>query len=150
EKILMRDMITRSRILLLVAVIAGGVIVNNSSIMHGQAYADRMSALPAAGLPAEPNPLLGNWEGPYGGVPPFDRVQVALFKPALEAAMTQNLSEIDRIANDPAAPTFENTIVAMERAGKTLNRVGTLYGVWGSTMAGPEFQVVQREMAPKL
>src|SRR5439155_16710597 len=54
------------------------------------------------------------------------------------------------IAKDPAAPTFENTIVAMERAGQTLDRVGTIYGVWGSTMASSEFQVVQREMAPKL
>ncbi len=99
---------------------------------------------------AEPNPLLASWEGPYGGVPPFDKVQIALFKPALEAAMNENLADIDKIANDSAAPTFENTIVAMERAGQTLDRVSTLYGVWGSTMAGPEFQAVQREMAPKL
>ncbi|MDX6290721.1 MAG: peptidyl-dipeptidase Dcp, partial [Blastocatellia bacterium] len=99
---------------------------------------------------AEPNPLLASWAGPYGGVPPFDKVQVALFKPALEAAMNENLADIDKIANDSAAPTFENTIVAMERAGQTFDRVSTLYGVWGSTMAGPEFQAVQREMAPKL
>jgi peptidyl-dipeptidase Dcp len=141
----MRDLITRSRLLLFVAVIAGGAIVNNLNITHGQSYADKMSA-----LPADPNPLLAKWEGPYGGVPPFDRVQVALFKSALEAAMTENLAEIDKIAKDPAAPTFENTIVAMERAGATFDRVGTLYNVWGSTMASPEFQVVQREMAPKL
>ena len=96
------------------------------------------------------NPLLAKWEGPYGGVPPFDRVQVALFKPALEEAMAEQLKEIDRIASDPAAPDFENTIVALERAGQTLNRVETLYGVWSSTMNGPEFQVVQREMAPRL
>ena len=96
------------------------------------------------------NPLLAKWEGPYGGVPPFDRVQVALFKPALEQAMAEQLKEIDRIASDPAAPDFENTIVALERSGQALNRVQTLYGVWGSTMNGPEFQVVQREMAPRL
>ena len=96
------------------------------------------------------NPLLAKWEGPYGGVPPFDRVQVALFKPALEEAMAEQLKEIDRIASDPAAPDFENTIVALERSGQALNRVQTLYGVWGSTMNGPEFQVVQREMAPRL
>ncbi|MEK6334761.1 MAG: M3 family metallopeptidase [Acidobacteriota bacterium] len=101
-------------------------------------------------LTADPNPLLANWEGPYGGVPPFDRVKIEYFKPALEAAMTENLGEIDKIAKDPAAPTFQNTIVAMERAGSTLDRVTTIYGVWGSTMAGAEFQGVQREMAPKL
>jgi peptidyl-dipeptidase Dcp len=93
---------------------------------------------------------LANWEGPYGGVPPFDRVQVALFKPALEAAMTENLTEIEKIAGDRSAPTFENTIVAMERAGSTLDRVSTIYGVWSGTMASPEFQAVQREMAPRL
>jgi peptidyl-dipeptidase Dcp len=96
------------------------------------------------------NPLLAKWEGPYGGVPPFDRVQISYFKPALEAAMTEQLAEVDKIAKNPAAPTFENTIVAMETAGATFDRVGTIYGVWGATMNGPEFQSVQREMAPKL
>ena len=45
------------------------------------------------------NPLVADWEGPYGGVPPFDRVQIALFKPALEAAMTEQLAETDRSTN---------------------------------------------------
>jgi len=96
------------------------------------------------------NPLLAKWEGPYGGVPPFDRVQIALFKPALEAAMAEQLEEIDQITANSAAPDFENTIAALERAGGTLDRVSTLYGVWGSTMASPEYQAVQREMAPRL
>src|SRR5215203_6128504 len=78
----------------------------------------------------EDNPLLAKWEGPYGGIPPFDRVQIPLFKPALEAGMAEELAETDRIAKDPAPPDFENTIVALERTGKSLNRVGTLYGVW--------------------
>jgi len=101
-------------------------------------------------IPADPNPLLAEWTGPYGGVPPFDRVKVDDFKPALEAAMAENLAEIDKIAKNSAEPTFENTIVTLERAGQTLDRVSTIYNVWGSTMASPEFQVVQREMAPKL
>ena len=99
---------------------------------------------------AEPNPLLSNWEGPFGGVPPFDKVKIEYFKPALQAAMTENLSEIDKIARNSAAPTFENTIVAMEKAGQTKDRVTTIYGIWAGTMSTPEFQVVQREMAPKL
>src|SRR5215212_8639804 len=81
------------------------------------------------------NPLLAKWEGPYGGVPPFDRVQVPLFKPALETAMAEQLAEIDRIAKDPAPPDFANTIAALERSGHTLERVSTLYGVWGATMS---------------
>jgi peptidyl-dipeptidase Dcp len=55
------------------------------------------------------NPLLAKWVGPYGGVPPFDQIKVEQFKPALETAMAENLAEVDRIANDPAPPTFENT-----------------------------------------
>jgi peptidyl-dipeptidase Dcp len=64
--------------------------------------------------------------------------------------MAERLTEVQRIANDPAPPNFENTIVALERSGRALDRVETLYGVWGSTMASPEYQVVQREMAPRL
>ncbi|HET9710920.1 MAG TPA: hypothetical protein VFP64_03530, partial [Pyrinomonadaceae bacterium] len=108
------------------------------------------TAMIANAMNTDNNPLLAQWEGPYGGVPPFDRVQIALFKPALEAAMAEELKEIDQIAANSAAPDFENTIAALERGGRTLNRVGTLYGVWGATMASPEYQAVQREMAPRL
>ncbi len=96
------------------------------------------------------NPLLAKWEGPYGGVPPFDKVQVALFKPALEAAMTEQLAEIDKIAGNTAAPDFDNTIAALERAGSSFDRASTLYFIWASNMSTPDFQVVQREMAPRL
>ncbi|HMJ09128.1 MAG TPA: M3 family metallopeptidase, partial [Pyrinomonadaceae bacterium] len=96
------------------------------------------------------NPLLAKWDGPYGGIPPFDKVKVADLAPALEAAMTENLAEIDKIAADPAAPTFENTITAMERTGHTLDRVQTIYGIWGSNMSSPEFRTVENEMDPKL
>jgi peptidyl-dipeptidase Dcp len=98
----------------------------------------------------EMNPLLSVWNGPYGGIPPFDKVQVSHFKPALEAAMTENLAEIDRIANNSAAPTFENTIAEMERAGSMLERVSTIYGIWSGTMSTPEMRGVEREMGPKL
>ncbi|HKU73382.1 MAG TPA: M3 family metallopeptidase [Pyrinomonadaceae bacterium] len=98
----------------------------------------------------EENPLLAKWEGPFGGVPPFDRVQIPLFKPALEAGMAAQIAEIEKIANNSAPPDFENTIVALERTGEAFDRVGTLYSIWGSTMASPEYQAVQREMAPRL
>ena len=95
-------------------------------------------------------PLLAPWTGPYGGVPPFDKVKVVDLKPGLEAGMAQQLAEIDRIANDPATPTFENTIAAMERTGRTLDRVITVYGVYSSTLNDEAVQAVEREMAPKL
>ena len=138
----MRELITRSLLLLFATALIASAVADRWP--HPNSMSTQASSA------ADPNPLLADWEGPYGGVPPFDKVQVGLFKPALESAMMQNLMEVEAIAKDPAAPTFENTIVAMERAGSTLDRVSTIYGVWGSTMAGPEFQVVQREMAPKL
>jgi peptidyl-dipeptidase Dcp len=99
---------------------------------------------------ADANPLLAPWTGPYGGVPAFDQVKVAQFKPALEAAMTEALAAADAIARDPAPATFDNTIVALERSSRTLGRVGTFFGVWGSTLSTPEFQAVETEMAPRL
>ena len=98
----------------------------------------------------ETNPLLAVWAGPYGGIPPFDKVQIAHFKPALEAAMTENLAEIDKIAANSAAPTFENTITEMERAGSTLERVSTVYYIWNGNMSTPEMREIEREMGPRL
>jgi peptidyl-dipeptidase Dcp len=96
------------------------------------------------------NPLLEPWTGPYGGVPPFDRIKVEHFEPALAAAMQENLDEINKIASNPEPPTFENTIAAQERAGRTMTRVAVVYGVWGGNMSTPEFQSVEREMAPRI
>jgi peptidyl-dipeptidase Dcp len=96
------------------------------------------------------NPLLAPWSGPFGGVPPFDKVKVPDLQPALEAGMAQQLEEIERIARDPAAPTFENTIAALERTGRTLDRVSTIYGIYGSTLNDDAVQAVEREMEPKL
>ena len=101
-------------------------------------------------MDAAVNPLLPEWAGPHGGLPPFDRVQAAHFAPALEAAMSEQLAAIDRIAGDPAAPTFDNTIAALERSDRAFNRVFAIYCVFGSTMKTPELQAVERDMAPKL
>jgi peptidyl-dipeptidase Dcp len=94
--------------------------------------------------------LLAPWAGPYGGIPPFDRVRVADLKPGLLAAMAENLAEIDAITANTQSPSFENTVVALERSGRSLSRVSAIYGVWASTMSTPEFQAVEREMQPKL
>jgi len=96
------------------------------------------------------NALLAEWTGPYGGTPAFDKINLEDVKPALEKGMEINLSEMDKIANNPETPTFENTIVAMERSGKELDRVFTYYGILSSNMSSPEFREIQKEMAPKL
>ncbi|MGI9140092.1 MAG: M3 family metallopeptidase [Gemmatimonadaceae bacterium] len=107
---------------------------------------------PTADAPANAstNPLLLQWTGAFGGIPPLDMVSVEDFKPALEAAMAEELAEVERIANDPAPPTFENTLAALERTGRTLDQVTTAYGIWSSTLNTSEFQPIEREMAPKL
>jgi peptidyl-dipeptidase Dcp len=96
------------------------------------------------------NALLAEWTGPHGGVPAFDRMDLEALKPALETAMARQLEEIDVIAAVSEPPTFENTIVAMERAGRDLDRVFAYYGVWSSNLSTPEFREIQKEMAPKL
>ena len=94
--------------------------------------------------------LLAKWEGPYQGVPEFDKVSLIGLIPAMEEGMKINLAEIDVIANNPEAPTFENTIVAMEKTGDDLGRVFTYYGIWSANKSSPEFRKIQAEMAPKL
>ncbi|HUL56501.1 MAG TPA: M3 family metallopeptidase [Usitatibacter sp.] len=96
------------------------------------------------------NPLLEPWSGPFGGIPPFDRVKVEHFAPALEAAMAEHLVAIERIAADPAPPTFANTLEALERSGRTLDRVMSLYNVFGGTMRTAAFREVEREVEPRL
>ena len=99
---------------------------------------------------ASANPLLEPWSGPFGGVPAFDRARIADFEPALEAAMAEQLAAIERIATDPTPPTFENTVAASERSGRTLDRVQTIYGVYGSNLSDDAVQEVERRMAPRL
>jgi peptidyl-dipeptidase Dcp len=99
---------------------------------------------------ANGNVLVAEWTGPYGGVPAFDRMDLADLKPALEAGMERNLAEIDEITANPDPPTFENTIVAMERTGRDLDRALTYRGIWSSNLSSPEFREIQLEMAPKL
>ncbi|MDZ4053557.1 MAG: hypothetical protein U1E24_09895 [Phenylobacterium sp.] len=100
------------------------------------------ATLPLPAFAADGAPLLAPWTGPYGGVPPFDQVKIADFAPALEAAMAQELAEIEAIANNPSPPTFDNTISALERAGAALDRVNTSYWVWGGTLSNPEMRAV--------
>ena len=103
----------------------------------------------ASGLAAA-GPLVDEWKGPHGGLPPFDQVQVPQFPPGFAAAMEAYRAEIKALAEDAAPASFENTIAALERSGRALDRLQTVYGVWSSTMSTPEFRAVEQEMEPKL
>jgi len=123
------------------------------SVIAGAGMAAALAAGNAVGseVPVAPvNPLLVPWTGPFGGVPPFDRVQVGDLKPALEAGMADHLAEVERIASNPAPASFENTIAAMERTGRPLDRSQAVFGVYTSTLNDDAVQAVEREMAPKL
>jgi peptidyl-dipeptidase Dcp len=120
------------------------------TLLAGAAVAASLAGATAAAEVAPANPLLAPWTGPYGGVPAFDKAKVEYLQPALEAGMAEALAEIDRIATDPAPPTFENTIAAMERGGRTLDRAFTVYGIYSSTLNDEAVQAVEREMAPKI
>ncbi len=96
------------------------------------------------------NTLLQEWTGLYEGVPAFDKMKVEDIKEAIEIGMKLSLKDIDAIANNTESPTFENTIVEMERSGEELNRVFTYYGILSSNMSSPEFRKVRGELTPKL
>ena len=98
---------------------------------------------------ATSNPLLQPWNTPYG-LPPFAEVRAAHFEPAFETALQQHLAEIDAIAADPAPPSFDNTVAALDRSGRLLSRVEGLFFNLASSETSPDLQAVERRMAPLL
>ncbi len=94
--------------------------------------------------------LLQEWDGPFGGVPPWKAIKIDEFLPAFDAAIAMAAAEIETIANNTAEPTFENTIVALENAGRALSRVEALFGVYQSNLNLGQVPDIERAVAPKL
>ena len=97
-----------------------------------------------------PNPLIAPWAGPYGGVPPWDSVRPEHFTGAFEAALAEERAEIAAIVANREAPTFENTVAALERSGSTRDRIERLFAVARENITNPQFQALEREWQPKL
>lgn len=95
------------------------------------------------------NAFLKNWSGPYGGVPAFADYSLQELKPAIEAAIQEKLIEINSIASNPKSATFENTIVALEKAGKRLSQIKAVFDIYSSNLSGPEFAPIESELTPK-
>ncbi|MCC5979561.1 MAG: M3 family metallopeptidase [Salinarimonas sp.] len=95
------------------------------------------------------NPLLAAWETPFAA-PPFAQITPELFPPAFEAALAEHRAEVDAIRDQAAAPDFENTIAAMERAGERLKRVAAVFFNLSGSHTNPEIQKIERDIAPKL
>jgi peptidyl-dipeptidase Dcp len=102
----------------------------------------------AKGSAVSEDPLLAPWTGPHGGFPRFDKLKVANFKPSLLKAMDLSRADIAAIAGAKEPATFENTIAAMEDAGRPLNRASSVFGVYRSTMNDKTMQALETEMAP--
>jgi len=106
------------------------------------------SAAPAANAMTS-NPFFSASTLPFQA-PPFDKITDADYQPAIEEGMKRQLAQIQQIADNTDAPTFENTYVAMEKSGVMLNRVLSVFGAVTGANTDPALQKVQQEEAPRL
>src|SRR5207253_508322 len=109
---------------------AGTSAMNDDALKAGNPYA-RPSTLPSE-------------------LPPFDRIHDGDYLPAFHAGMREQLKEVERIAHNREPPTFENTLIALERAGQLLRRVDATFGRLNACNTNPKLQDIDTEMAPKL
>lgn len=113
--------------------------------MTAVANAKEMKAAKAA----EPA-LLQEWTGPYDGVPPWDKVKVAEFPAAFQAAMDASKAEFEAMLEAPGPITFDNTITASELSGQKIGRLFSIWGVHSSNLSSPEIRKIQGEWEPKV
>jgi peptidyl-dipeptidase Dcp len=96
-----------------------------------------------------PNPLLETWTTPFG-LPPFDRIRPEHFPPAFDRGMQEQNHEIAAITGAAAAPSFANTIEALERSGRLLDRVSRVFSNLDASNTNEALQAIARDYAPKL
>lgn len=132
--------------------------------MHWMGRFLKMLTLVAVILPvAESNILASDTKARFGPsnpfyapsplpfqAPPFDKIKDSDYQPAIEAGMAQQIEEVRAIAENPAPPTFENTLVALEKSGQLFNRVMQVFSAVTGANMNPVLQKVQQEEAPKL
>ncbi|MBO5693037.1 MAG: M3 family metallopeptidase [Tidjanibacter sp.] len=97
----------------------------------------------------ENNPLINQGQTPYG-TPEFSKIKLEHYKPAFDYALAEARKEVDAIVNNTEEPTFENTIVAMERSGELLNHVSTIFFVLNGNETSDEMQALAIEIQPDL
>src|SRR6187549_791586 len=94
------------------------------------------------------NPLLKAWTTPQGA-PPFAEIAPAHFREAFDRAFAAHDSEVDAIAKDVAAPTFDNTVVALERSGSLLDRVSSVFYALAGAHTNDDLLAIEREISPR-
>ncbi len=107
-------------------------------------------AAPAMAATVTEASVLWQWTGPYDGLPPFDKADPKLFDAAFEAGIKAQQADIAAIVANPAPATFDNTIVALERSGKQLDRNGRIFGVMTANVSNAEWQALDKRWAPRL
>src|SRR5690349_4954459 len=107
-----------------------------------------LSFVAAASL-AQTNPFINPSPLPYQA-PPFNQIKDSDYQPALEEGMKQGLAEVEAIANNPEPPTFDNTIVAMEKSGQMLTRAAKVFFALTQSNTNPTIEKVEEEESPKL
>ena len=95
------------------------------------------------------NPFFTDYDAPYQ-IPPFDEIKEEHYMPAFEKGMKEQLEEIDQIANNPEQPSFENTLVELERTGKTLGKVADVFFNLLSSNTNEQMDKIAAEVSPKL
>jgi peptidyl-dipeptidase Dcp len=95
------------------------------------------------------NPLLETWNTPFG-LPPFAALETRHFAPAFDAALKEARAKVDAIAADPESPSFANTIEALERAGRGLGRVASVFFGLAGADTNDAIEALQRELSPRL
>lgn len=101
----------------------------------------------ASCTPKETNPLLSEWTSPFG-VPPFDQVKEEHYMPAFKEAMKVHNQEIDAIVNNPEAPDFENTILALDNAGSLLSKVSAVFSSASGVRSNDRIMEISNELTP--
>ena len=95
------------------------------------------------------NPLLAEWDTPHA-TPPFDKISISDYEPAFETAIAVSRAEIDAIVNNPAKPTFKNTILALEKQGELLDRISSVFFNILECNTSEELQAIAMRVQPKL
>jgi peptidyl-dipeptidase Dcp len=127
-------------------ILRAAALLMSGVAMTAVAQAKEMKSGHMASEPA----LLQEWTGPYEGVPPWDKVKVAQFPAAFQAAMQASKAEFEAMLAKPEAITFDNTITASELSGEKIGRLFSIWGVHSSNLSNPEVRKIQAEWEPKV
>jgi peptidyl-dipeptidase Dcp len=122
----------------------GGVSTSNGAHATAEANVARLTTQ------VNENVLLKPWSGPHGGVPPWDQADPALIPAAFELGIALQEAEVQAIATNPGAPTFDNTLVAMQNVGRHLDRATTIFSIMTDNVSTPAVQEVEAEWSPRL